>query len=187
MADIRTKVQELEDPRRFLKGNRFDFMIDFINPDDGREDETDTEIDFYDLSGQTFKDEILDFWKGFCKDQKWDPSEIEIVDVWGTVPDIDEISISEAVTNMTKTGSFYDYLEGLADTIADRTGNRLKIGVRISDGKSEENQATEKYDQKWDIFTVTILACEYGPMTFQRAAEMINDIYMGYQIGRDSK
>lgn len=183
MATIIQRLAEVQDPRKSLKGSRFDFMIHFKDPS-GKDDETDVEVDFYDLDGRDFRDEIVDFWNGFLKDNGWQADDVDVTAVWASLPE--DLSEADAVTVLTKTGSFLDWLMDKTYEYMDKTEDRLSIDVRILDGESEANQEWEDYDQDWDIFCIDVDGKEYGPFTFQQAALMLESIYIGYRIGNQS-
>ena len=82
---ITDRLMQLENPMKNLKGQVFDFMINFINPETDDEDETDVEIDMKEASD--FRSEIEDFWKQFVKENGWNESAIDVTDVWTTLPE----------------------------------------------------------------------------------------------------
>lgn len=89
---MKLKDVEFENPKKYLCYNHFSVDIDFSNPnrrdDDCEADEIEFDISF---NLQTWRQDILDAWAEFCKDNKWDVDKVEIVDAWITYPDIDDL------------------------------------------------------------------------------------------------
>lgn len=89
---MKLKDIEFENPKKYLCYNVFAVDIDFSDPnrsdDDCEADETEFDIS-YNL--QTWRQDILDTWTEFCKDNKWDADKVEIVDAWITYPDVDDL------------------------------------------------------------------------------------------------
>lgn len=82
------KAGKVGSPERRHKGHRLDFMIDFINPETHREDETDCEIE---MDGKTaYKAELEEFWEDFCKSENWKAEEIDVTDIWYTLAEGDD-------------------------------------------------------------------------------------------------
>lgn len=78
MSYIKKRLKNLSDPRETDKAGSYDFLIGFIDPRTGKDDETDAEVDFRLATAAgirdtvDFKGEILKVWKDFCKDNGFD-------------------------------------------------------------------------------------------------------------------
>lgn len=89
---MKLKDVEFENPKKYLCYNIFAVDIDFSDPNksdnDCEADETEFDISF---NLQTWRQDILDAWAEFCKDNKWNADKVEIVDAWITYPDVDDL------------------------------------------------------------------------------------------------
>lgn len=91
---MKLKDVEFENPKKYLCYNIFSVDIDFINnPNLSGDGNWGTyEIEFnISFNLQTWRQDILDTWVEFCKENKWDADKVEIVDAWITYPDVDDL------------------------------------------------------------------------------------------------
>lgn len=89
---MKLKDVEFENPEKYLCYNIFTVDIGFNNPNrsdnDCKADETEFDISY---NPQTWRQDILDTWAEFCKDNKWDADKVEIVNACITYPNIDDL------------------------------------------------------------------------------------------------